>query len=77
MPHQIPPSPPDLLSGDDPVQRVHFRLWQISMSALTLLVTIWCFTISPILGIVVSFLAKHVLVAILATGLTPLQTKQP
>ena len=59
------------VTGDSPAQRVHFRLWQIVMSALTVLATIWFFTLNPIAGIVASFLAKHVLVAILAAGLTP------
>jgi hypothetical protein len=48
---------------------VHFRLWQISLSGVTVVVTGWCFTISPVVGIAATFLAKHVLVAILAAGL--------
>jgi hypothetical protein len=51
------------------LRRVHFRLWQIAASGVTILVTGWCFTLSPVIGITATFLAKHVLVAILAAGL--------
>ncbi len=69
-----PDSPPGQpAQGDDhPVRRVEFRLWQIMMSAVTLAATVWCFTLNPIVGIIAAFAAKHVLVAILASGLTPL-----
>jgi hypothetical protein len=67
----LPPPPPPTITGDSPLQRVHFRLWQIVMSAVTVMATLWFFTLNPIAGIVASFLAKHVLVAIYAAGLTP------
>ena len=71
-----PPAPPDV-SGGDPLRRVRFRLWQIVMSAVTLVATVWFFTLNPIVGIIAAFAAKHVLVAILATGLNPLPKAPP
>ena len=75
MPHSAPPLPPQL--GDDelpvfdaPAHDVNFRLWQIGMSAATIVVTGWFFTLNPLAGIIAFFIAKHVLVAILAAGLT-------
>jgi len=71
MSQVIPPPEASETVEDNPLRRIHFRLWQISMSAITLLVTLWCFFLHPIVGIIASFIAKHVLVAILAAGLTP------
>jgi len=70
MSQVIPPPETSETDEENPLRRVHFRLWQISMSAVTLLVTLWCFILHPIIGIIASFIAKHVLVAILAAGLT-------
>ena len=64
-----PVAPPTQLAGDDPLRRVHFRLWQICMTALTVLLTTWMFTLHIAAGIVALFFAKHVLVAVLAAGL--------
>jgi hypothetical protein len=70
---QPDPPPVQFAQGEDhPIRRVEFRLWQIMMSAVTLVATVWCFTLNPIVGIIAAFAAKHVLVAILASGLTPL-----
>jgi hypothetical protein len=69
----IPPSPPQPLAQvehEPPQQRINFRLQQIILTAITLGVTCWLWTIHPIVGIAATFLAKHVLVAILASGLT-------
>ena len=71
MPYAATPSqPPTSFSGDDPRQCIHFRLWQITMSAITLLITIWFFTLNSLAGILALVVAKHVWVAILAAGLT-------
>jgi hypothetical protein len=59
-----------------PLRRVQFRLWQISLSAAVVLITGWCFTLSPFAGVTAAFLAKHVLVAILAAGLDLPDEKQ-
>jgi hypothetical protein len=62
--------PPPVLTGDSlPLRRIHFRLWQIGLSGTIVLVTCWCFTLGPAVGITATFLAKHILVAILAAGL--------
>ena len=67
MANTIPP--PVRLSDDHPLQRIRFRLWQIVMTVLTVLITGWFFTIHIVPGIIALFIAKHVLVAILAAGL--------
>ena len=66
-----PPGPPTLPAtmDDNPLYRVHFRLWQISLSAITVLVSGYFWTLGPLPGLTASFLGKHVLVAILAAGL--------
>jgi hypothetical protein len=51
------------------LRRIQFRLWQIGLSAVIVLVAGWCYTLSPVVGIAATFLAKHVLVGILAAGL--------
>jgi hypothetical protein len=56
--------------GDDPPQRrMQFRLWQISITSVTVLLTAWSYTLHVALGLTATFLAKHVLVAVLAAGL--------
>ena len=52
-----------------PLRRVHFRLWQISIAGITVLVSGWCFTLGPLPGIIAACVAKHILVALLAAGL--------
>lgn len=64
-----PVAPLARLSDGRPLQRVHFRLWQILMTAVTILITGWLFTIHIAAGIIALFFAKHMLVAILAAGL--------
>jgi hypothetical protein len=69
----IPPAPPQPLAQiepDLPHARIDFRVRQIFLSILTIGVTCWLWTIHPIVGIATTFLAKHILVAILASGLT-------
>jgi hypothetical protein len=66
-----PPSPPPVvaLDGDDRLKRVHFRLWQLLLTALTILITGWFISMGPIPAILALLVAKHVLVAILVMGL--------
>jgi hypothetical protein len=65
-----PPMPPRVAVADhDGLDRVHFRLWQIMVTAVTVLLTVWCFTLGPILGIIALMVAKHVLVAVLVMGM--------
>jgi hypothetical protein len=63
------PSPQVNLDDDAPLRRVHFRLWQISLAAVVVAVTCWSYTLHFALGLSATFLAKHILVAILAVGL--------
>ena len=64
-----PPSTPAHVSHDNPRRRVQFRLWQIVASALTVAVTVWCFMLHSLAGILALIVAKHILVAVLASGL--------
>jgi hypothetical protein len=57
------------LDGDDRLKRVHFRLWQVLLTALTILITGWFISMGPIPAILALLVAKHVLVAILVMGL--------
>ncbi len=71
MAQMAPPEPPlqVTLADDDGLRRLRFRLWQISLSLLIILITVWFFTLGPIPGILALLVAKHVLVAILLMGL--------
>lgn len=65
-----PPRPPRVaLCENDGVRRLHMRLWQLTMTAVTVFITAWCCTLGAIPGIIALLLAKHVLVAILVMGL--------
>lgn len=65
-----PPSPPRVALGDDDrLKQVHNRLWQLVLTAVTVLVTGWLCTLGPIPAIIALMVAKHVLVAIVAMGL--------
>jgi hypothetical protein len=57
------------LADDDGLRRVRFRIWQWTMSLLTVLATTWFITLGPIPGIIAVVVAKHILVAILVAGL--------
>jgi hypothetical protein len=70
MSQPAPPSSPEVRYPEPPLAGVNFRLWQIVMSAGTVVMAGWFFTLNPMAGIIASFVAKHVLVAILAAGLT-------
>lgn len=70
MPELLPPPPPVSLSGPgQPSRRVHFRLWQIAVCLITVFLTVWFFTFGVFPGIAFAFLAKHILVGVLAAGL--------
>jgi hypothetical protein len=66
-----PPSPPPRvnLGDDDDMRRLRIRLWQVSLSAATVVGTGWCFTLGWVPGVVATMFAKHILVAILVWGL--------
>ena len=65
-----PPLPPGVTVADhDGLNRLHFRLWQIMVTAVTVLGTGWCFTLGPILAIIALMVAKHILVAVLVMGM--------
>lgn len=61
---------PPALAEESPHERIRFRVQQIVLAFIAIAVTVWLWRIHPILGLVAAFLAKHVLVAILASGLT-------
>ncbi len=67
----LPPleSRPLRMDESPPLRRIHFRLWQIGLSSVTVLITGWCYTLGPLAGITATLIAKHVLVAIIAAGL--------
>jgi hypothetical protein len=71
MAHLAPPEPPRrvMVSDDDGLRRLHFRLWQVLMTTATVLVTVWFITLGPLPAILALVVAKHVLVAILIMGL--------
>lgn len=71
-----PPQPPEQVSvQDDSSRHIYFRLWQVLLTLITVLVTVWFCTLmnwsSPmgaLPGLVTLMIAKHVLVAILMQG---------
>lgn len=66
---RVPPGPPVVVKvEDDGIRRVHFRLWQILMTTLTVLITTWFCTFGFLPAIIALMVAKHVLVAILIRG---------
>ncbi len=71
MAHMAPPqAPPQVaLDDDDRLWRVQLRLWQMWLTLVTVLITVWLITLGPIPGIIAVVTAKHVLVAILVMGL--------
>src|SRR5438128_7478342 len=71
MPYLAPPSPPEraIARFDENLRRIHFRLWQILMTVVTVAITGWFVTLGLLPAILALMVAKHVLVAILAVGL--------
>jgi hypothetical protein len=65
-----PPLPPRTgIEDDDRLRRLHFRLWQIMVSALTVLATCWFCTFGPLPALIALMVAKHVLVAVYVMGI--------
>jgi hypothetical protein len=65
-----PPLPPRVATGDqDNLERLRFRLFQVLVTAVTILLTAWFITMGPVPAILALATAKHVLVAILCMGL--------
>lgn len=76
MPNTIQP-PAVQVSDEYPFNRVRFRLWQIVVSAMTVLITVWFFTLGAVPGIIAAVFAKHILVAVFAAGLRLPPTAPP
>jgi hypothetical protein len=65
-----PDSPPRVaLANDGGYQRLRVRTCQVSVSAVTIMGTAWCFTLGWAPGLVATMFAKHILVAVLVWGL--------
>lgn len=65
-----PKAPPSLfVTGDDGLNRLRFRLWQVLMTAVTVLLTAWFCTFGAVPAILAIMTAKHVLVAVFVAGL--------
>lgn len=71
MSQLAPPSPPPRVTTgeDDSLRRLQFRLWQVFILTITVLVTAWFCTLGPIPAILALVVAKHILVALLIMGL--------
>lgn len=54
---------------ESPRGRVRTHLLQIGLAFLTVFATVWCYQTHIFLGLTATFLAKHILVALLAAGL--------
>jgi len=81
MPNMMmaPPDAPPRVALDrgDGYRRLRVRTCQVSVSALTIVGTAWCFTRGWAPGLVATMFAKHILVAILVWGLGVDQPRQP
>ncbi len=71
MNQMAPPVPPPHVALGEGGDRnsIHFRLWQIAATALTVGVTSWLCTYGWIPAILALLTAKHVLVAIFVMGI--------
>ena len=69
MPPMKPPMALVAHADSDGVRRIKFRLWQIAMAAVTVIITVWFCTFGVLSAIISLIVAKHVLVAILIAGL--------
>lgn len=71
MAYLAPPEPPRraTVADDDNLRRLNFRMWQVLMTTITVLLTVWFITIGPVAAVLALVVAKHVLVAILIMGL--------
>jgi hypothetical protein len=68
---QAPPQfpPPVALADGDGLERIRFRLWQVWLTFLTVLLTAWLCTLGTLPAILAIVTAKHILVALLMMGL--------
>ena len=69
MSNLITPPPSDAARLAELNRRFRFRLWQMIVTMVTLILTFWFFTLGVVFGIAFLFLAKHILVGVLAAGL--------
>jgi hypothetical protein len=68
-PPPVPPQVAPVAQGDnDGLRRMRLRLWQISMSAVTIFITAWFCTLGPIPAIAALMIAKHILVVVIIAG---------
>jgi hypothetical protein len=66
---ELPPSPSVRHDGESPTARAQSHLREVVYAAATILVTAWCYQMHLALGLAATFLAKHILVAIIARAL--------
>lgn len=65
-----PPQLPSVdLHDESPARRIRAHLLQIGLAFVTVFVTVWLYQVNVLLGLTATFLAKHILVALLAAGL--------
>ena len=71
MAQLLPPPPPATVTtaDDDGRRRLQFRLWQLSITTVTIMVAVWFSTMGVLPAILAWVVAKHVLVAIYLMGL--------
>jgi hypothetical protein len=70
MSQSEPPVPPPVGYRDEsPLQRAQNHVRHVVYAAATVFATVWCYQIHTALGLTATFLAKHILVAILARAL--------
>jgi len=72
-----PESPPRVgQADDDDRHQLRVRIWLVTVTVLTILVTGWLVRLGPIPAILALVVAKHILVAILVMGLGVDQRRQ-
>ena len=64
-----PPAPPRVAVGYYDAGRLRRRLFQLSVTMVTLLLTAWVCTLGIIPALIALWVAKHVLVAVVVMGL--------
>jgi hypothetical protein len=68
MAHSEPPLPANT-RDESPLYRAQNHLRYVVYAAATVYATVWCYQLHIALGLTATFLAKHILVAILARAL--------
>jgi hypothetical protein len=62
--------PPHIaMADDDGLARLQFRLWQLWITTLTVMITAWFVTFGALVAIIALVVAKHVLVALFLIGM--------